>query len=74
MGVIYLIIGKLTFHEIKILEINANLVENDFQIKEINAREMVAFQNEGNIRDAPKETTETKSETSYNLKWKPFCV
>lgn len=46
----------------------------DVQIKEINAREMVRFQNEGNIRDAPKETTETKSETSYNLKWKPFCV
>ena len=44
MGVIYLIIHdyrKLTFHEIKVLEINANLVENDFQLKKINVREMV---------------------------------
>ena len=57
---------KLTL-EINATWINVNLVENDVQIKEIN-------ENEGNIRDAPKETTETKSETSYNLKWKPFCV
>ena len=64
---------KLTL-EINATWINVNLVENDVQIKEINAREMVTFQNEGNIRDAPKETTETKSETSYNLEWKPFCV
>ena len=34
---------KLTFHEIKVLEINANLMENDFRIKKINAREEVEF-------------------------------
>lgn len=28
--------GKLTLHEIRVLEIKANLEENDFQIKEIN--------------------------------------
>ena len=28
---------KLTLHEIKVLEINANLMENDFRIKKINA-------------------------------------
>ena len=28
-------------HEIKVLEINSNLVENDFQIKEITAKERV---------------------------------
>ena len=43
-------------------------MENDFQIKEINAREMVTFQNEENKRDAPKETTETKSETFTKLR------
>lgn len=40
--------GKLTLHEIRVLEIKANLEENDFQIKEINWKERVTFQNEGN--------------------------
>ena len=44
---------KLTLHEIKVLEINAtwinaNLVENDFRIKKINAKEEVEFHNKGN--------------------------
>ena len=34
---------KLTFLEIKVLEINANLMENDFRIKKINAKEEVEF-------------------------------
>ena len=34
---------KLTFHEIKVLEINANLMENDFRIKKINGKEEVDF-------------------------------
>ena len=39
---------KLTLHEIKVLEINANLMENDFRIKQINAKEEVEFHNKGN--------------------------
>ena len=44
---------KLTLHEIKALEINvtqfyANLMKNDFQIKETDAKEEVTVQNEGN--------------------------
>ena len=44
---------KLTLHEIKALEINAteinaNLMENDFRIKKINAKEEVEFHNEEN--------------------------
>ena len=39
---------KLTLHEIKVLEINANLMENDFRIKKINAKEEVKFHNKGN--------------------------
>ena len=39
---------KLALHEIKVLEINANLMENDFRIKKINAKEEVEFQNKGN--------------------------
>ena len=44
---------KLTLHEIEVLEIkatwsNADLVENDFRIKEINVEERVTFQNKGN--------------------------
>ena len=38
------------------MEINANLAENDFRIKEINAEEKVTFQNKGNGRDVYKET------------------
>ena len=34
---------KLTLHEIKVLEINVNLVKHDFRIKEINAKERVTF-------------------------------
>ena len=39
---------KLTLHEIKLLEINANLMENNFQIKKINAKEEVEFHNKRN--------------------------
>ena len=39
---------KLTLHEIKALEINANLMENYFRIKKINAKEEVEFHNKGN--------------------------
>ena len=43
---------KLTLHEIRVLEVNANLVENGFPMKEMNAKERItgkmAFQNEGN--------------------------
>ena len=39
---------KLTLHEIKVLEINANLMGNDFRIKKINAKEEVEFHNKGN--------------------------
>ena len=39
---------KLTLHEIKVLEINANLMENDFRIKKINAKKEVEFHNKGN--------------------------
>ena len=39
---------KLTLHEIKALEINANLMENDFRIKKIKAKEEVEFHNEEN--------------------------
>ena len=39
---------KSTFHEIKVLGINANLMENDFRIKKINAKEEVEFHNKGN--------------------------
>ena len=35
---------------------NANLVENDFRVKEINAEERETFQNKGNSRDVYKET------------------
>ena len=34
---------KLTLHEIKVLEINANLMENVFRIKKFNAKEEVEF-------------------------------
>ena len=40
---------KLTpLHEIKVLEINANLMENDFRIKKNNAKDEVEFHNKGN--------------------------
>ena len=44
---------KLTLHEIKVLEINAsqinaNLVENEFRMNKINAKEEVEFHNKGN--------------------------
>ena len=35
-------------HKIKILEINANLLENKFWIKETDTKERVTFQHEGN--------------------------
>ena len=63
---------KLTLHGIKVLEkkatsINANLVESDFRIKNINAKERVTFQNEGNSeRDLNIGTTglvETKEQS-----------
>ena len=43
---------KLTLHEIKVLEINANLIENDFRIKKTNAKEEnLEFRNKGNLRE-----------------------
>ena len=42
MGYVKLVI------EIKALEINATLVENDSRIKEINAKERITFQNKVN--------------------------
>ena len=39
---------RLTLHEIKVLEINANLMGNDFRIKKIYAKEKVEFHNIGN--------------------------
>ena len=39
---------KLTLHEIKVLETNANLMANDFRIKKINAKEEVEFHDKGN--------------------------
>ena len=39
---------KLTLHEIKVLEINANLMENDFRIKKINAKQEIEFHNKRN--------------------------
>ena len=38
---------KLTLHEIKVLEINANVVEKDFRMKEINKKGRKTFPNEG---------------------------
>jgi len=35
-------------NEIKVLEINATSVENDFRIKETYAKERITFQNKGN--------------------------
>ena len=39
---------KLTLHEIKVSEINANLMENDFRIKKSIGKEEVEFHNKGN--------------------------
>ena len=39
---------KLMLHEIKVLEINANLMENEFRVKKIIAKEKVEFHNKGN--------------------------
>ena len=39
-----------------VLEINATLVENDFERKEINKEERITFQNGDNKRDSHKET------------------
>ena len=39
---------KLTRHEIKVLEINANLMENNFRIKKIDSKDEVEFHNKGN--------------------------
>ena len=39
---------KLTLHEIKVLEIDMNLMANNFRVKKINAKEEVEFHNKGN--------------------------
>ena len=39
-----------------VLEINATLVENDFEIKEINKEERITLQNGENKRDDHRET------------------
>ena len=46
--------------EINATSVNVKLVENDFRIREINAKERATFQNEGNQRDKRVETTGTK--------------
>ena len=48
VAAIYIIMGNLMLHEIRVLEIKANLEKNDFQVEEINWKERVTFQNEGN--------------------------
>ena len=66
---------KLPLHEIKVFEINANLVENDFQIKEINAKERSTFQNEGINSTLTEEIhllSQQRQSWTYNLKWKLF--
>ena len=66
---------KLPLHEIKVFEINANLEENDFQIKEINAKERSTFQNEGINSTLTKEMyllSQQRQSWTYNLKWKLF--
>ena len=35
-------------HEIKVLETNANLMENEFRVKKIIVKEKVEFHNKGN--------------------------
>ena len=42
-------------NEIKALEINATLVENDFRMKEMNAKKRITFQNKVNYREVHKE-------------------
>ena len=42
--------------EINATSVNVKLVENDFRIKEINAKERPTFQNEGNQGNIYKET------------------
>ena len=66
---------KLPLHEIKVFEINANLVENDFQIKKINAKERSTFQNEGINSTLTKEMyllSQQRQSWTYNLTWKLF--
>ena len=47
----YLPYRKFTLHEIKELEINANLMATDFWIKKIYAKEEVEFHNKRNKLD-----------------------
>ena len=47
---------------------NANLMENRFRIKEINAEERVAFQNKVNSRDVHKETKRVDRDNRTKLK------
>ena len=53
--------------EKKTTSINANLVEKDFRIKNINAKERVTFQNEGNsernLNIGTTELVETKEQS-----------
>ena len=44
------------------------LVENDFRVKEMNAKERATFQNDGNERNVHKETKLV--ETTGTVKWK----
>ena len=39
---------KITLHEIKMFEINANLMEKEFRMNKINAKEDIEFHNKGN--------------------------
>ena len=47
---------------------NANLLENHFRIKEINAEERVTFQNKVNSRDVHKEGKSVDRDNRTKLK------
>ena len=52
---------EIKVREINMTQINANLMENDFQIKEIKVRERIAFWNEENCKETKLvETSGTK--------------
>ena len=57
-------------HEIRVLEVKANLEKNAFQDNEINWKERVTFPNEGNDNwsNAHKETKLVETtETKFNI-------
>ena len=61
---------KLTLHEIKVFEINANLMENEFRINKINAKGRIAGHNWNKFTskpDAKKFKTELRAQVSYSV-------